>query len=882
MSSPYEQTLFSSLQSFGIEEGRSLPYWLGVYLRKTGPPIGPHLRTILETLRRTVPKEQLGEVLLFSDIPQVASLAGCRPSQMEEFIDFRNDLFSLCQESVPDDGEGGGSPFPACIQDIRPILEDMVSEIPPKVAGAVTKFLEDAQGDISEFYAKIYDPSAYLDGVKYMRDPFREELVPYLESLRDFIGSMRTEEAVRAKVSERLECRKADGDLGKLTGRDFPQGISQLLPVISQMIDTLPTRAANCMRAILGDCLFSVPFFYIFLLHPDDKLDNLPGLGKKTRSQMVPFISRMREFLDSVRTEDDVLAQLGTLQPAASSNETDAWSLSDTAGGEAASLGEKLGHVPVFRLIRNFIEGQAGSLGVVFREGLPIYASRTPLSGKDLSVRLSLSLEWIRQLRKGAFDTLEEYVLSLRSSYSDVDYSFPLPSAELEERVNGSEGTDFNANLILWVLSLLSGGSVVTVVCDLGPGRVGSLRGYAHPLAVDGRTAAQFDFGGFLSRLQEMQGERRTKDVSVPLEEMMSPFVLGGDRSSVVERASRYLAPFLAEEYPLLFRQDGMLVFLANHSKTITQIAEEILERTAKPMTAGQVVGQFRECYPHVKAKESSIKSALTKSGLIIAIGRSGTYVHARYKDQVGITEGERAFVRHMLETSPSKVLPLDDIIAEVTSVNPTREGSRIHNNLMSRTGSGDFQLFYRSGVRYIGLFDGECPPGFLPSYGTARNDSILFPQLEEYLRHEGHFPFGDNAVLSRFWSSKSEAYGNGTMHQACLKWYERILSSYGHYAATRSDFLWLVHYALIARETGMDLGRDSYLGNLSVQDMAVDKETWLRDNIDQYLDSPEGMPAPLRVRFETLMWHLSRVDSSYAMLVALSGIHETNFIFNT
>ncbi len=869
MSTLYEPTLFSSLQSLGIEGGRSLQYWLGVYLRKTDPPISPSLRYVLETLRSSVDREDFPGMFFLCSEKDLGDLLQLKPSSIREFIKFRNDLLPLCQEGIPLEGSAS-SPFPSNIQEIIPLVEDRISDMPGRMSEIAGELFEATGKDIREFYAKILMPRECLGVVKYIRSSLVREMVPRLEELRDFIATVLSEQEVRRLLSERLSLKKSEGDLDSLTGKTFPSNIQDVLPILKERISSLPSRAANCLHSILSDCGGSVKVFYLFLLDPEDKYSTLSGIGEKTKAEMTPAVTSMKDFLSAISTEQDVKREVEKF----SFISQDGLGLGERAWDEVSSLRKKLGHAPLFLVVREFISTRSAKELPVLDKGLAIYSSRSPLSVKELSAHLCISRERTRQLRASALDSIREFVLSLKGQYREGDYPFLLSGGELEEAVNSSEGTDFNGNFILWVLSLLSEGKIA-ILGDPVHTLLGSPRGGGHIIAVDGEVGRYFSFKGFLSKVGTLSEVERLQDEVVPLGELMAPFIREGAPEGTAEAARKNLDRILPGLYPSIYRNDGTLLFPSNKFISKSEILEEILLSSGVPMTLGEVEKAFRERCPGSDFNGSSTKAILTKSENIVPIGVSGRYVHVSFRSKVASTETERAFVRQLLKSSPSHILPVEEVITEVQAVNSSRSRRNISANIKNKTGNGDFQVYYLGGVVYLGLPGEQYPREYFPSYITAKRDSVYYPRLRDYIRTEGHFPFDDVPDLQDFYLKQKSSYEGGTIPAFAKKWYESIMGEFGGYAPTEVDFVWLIHYMLIANETGMDLGEDTYLAELGSNLGLMGNRGWLQENIDLYLDSPENMAVPLRERFVRLVSHLCSVQSRYKTMASLSGIPE-------
>ena len=629
---------------------------------------------------------------------------------------------------------------------------------------------------------------------------------------------------------------------------DHKQFFDQLLTADRLFLSRLPgnnvfTRIEirNLRKTLLDDLELNLPVDLIDLPNEHLVIDETPKLTAAD-------VDESNETIDKDRVVEELT------EPSVEPTEV-VESISDTISSDkdyysedvlhAVEIWKRLGYLPYFAAIDSYIERLKEPDRTIAKEGIRLYYGQEISSVDDLSYRLNLTHVSVRNRRYKILNNLESFFHGMGQAgvFNENPYKFQMN--HVENDINTSENTHFCLPFIYWAL-----GSTFQDLTLLGDATkcLTAIDNSRHALFLAPTALFEFfDFEGFISEMYSLLKVKRIDEERVNLRVLLSKHIIVQyceDYLSDIELTCRtflYINFLLDVDY-------GCIIFPANKKKTNIQIVEDIVKSAGQPLSLTEILNVTLFDYPEREWTENSIRGAIRLSGRIIATMPSGKYAWNDGQQVERKMISVCSCVDEYLQSLPERIATSTAVTEYVIGYIPDTNEEKIVYRLYSDQ-ERNLCLFFKEGIRYIGYADGEYPDDFFsyPSdYRVALNYSIMFPKFVHFVQENHRYPFSrsedeDEVKIRLFWIRTEKLYEKGELDTRTTRYFEKVSKEYSRYKMDKTEFLWRVQYAHIAKQLGMTLSEEIIL--LLRNEPSEDNGTWFKRNMSDYRYRIDRMP---------------------------------------
>jgi hypothetical protein len=532
---------------------------------------------------------------------------------------------------------------------------------------------------------------------------------------------------------------------------------------IIEHLDFLSNRSYNALSAFLhGD--FSFLNLHLKILS-DNKFNfrNIRNVGSKSLFELEKFTETLRDFVLNLRIE--IL-------------EVDLTSIQEKYFFPKTFLGSKIPNEivdskSVFKLVDFLIRNNnifQPKENVIFQGSCKIFNDQGYSSDVELSVKLNISRERVRQLRKqiltnieskfdfvkGIVDTvLERFDLDLNRNLIVVDES-------LSNDLNRVNGTNFTVEFNAVLLSILHQ-SRLRILGDVGhilasKRRAINSQDFVRNLyLIDHSFYDFFNFHDMCHDIHNRLSEKIVESYSFHFSAYLSGFSKKSDSAFITE-IKPIAEQIISLEYDLFLDCDDRIIFEKSSVKNLSDSVVDTLGKIGVPSRLDVIFNKLHFFYPNVISSQESLRSIIHRTPEIICISRSGTYGLKTWEaEERGIKGGTiRRMVVELLSVNLEPV-HISKIASYVLQFRPNSNEKSIYYNLKMDE-SNTFAFFQDSNVGLIGRnYDSRYQ--FLSGTHT-RNSGINLEELVEFINEKKRMPDSretTEAKLYRFYYRKKK-----------------------------------------------------------------------------------------------------------------------------
>lgn len=608
----------------------------------------------------------------------------------------------------------------------------------------------------------------------------------------------------------------------------LPSNIDILLPILQERMNEFDTRPRNCINRIFRDCKNSIATFYNRILTPD-YLSQTYQAGKKSMPEILRFCDNTREYIEQFADEASVSLELRKYQMVAELG------LPQNIVDELLQKERKLGYFPMFYAIRLYLENLSEEEMSLINNDMHIYQNQTLQKRQHTATNLNRTIEMVRLKRAKLIENLSMYF----KKYSSLGFASSNPyyclMRHFENEINMVEETNFSLDFITWVIGCvyndftLIGSPIKTIGA--------SMLSNQHLSVVPTKLINLFDFEGFIKRVYELNGEKRSGEHRVSVKELMRPYLKVQsceDRLFEIEEACRTI---LLLQFPMVV-ESGHVILTANKNKTLQMIVEEILRNAGRIMTLDEITKEYRKLYPGKKTADNSLHSALNGNKNILPIGRSSTYTLAEW-DKPELRGGTiRMLVQECIDLTNEKIASTKKICDYVMRFRPDTNERSILSNI-SLDSKKELMFFCKNGERYLGYANKKYSTEYFPVEKDAvitMNNSIYYPMLLSFIQKNHRFPFSSSSdtqenLLYTFWRRQGIRYKQHTLDNHSMLYHEKIQSMCGEYKMGKDEYEWKVQLAHAYVKYNIPVDDLNLLKVKPLEDV----EIWLFRNLNDY-----------------------------------------------
>jgi len=480
--------------------------------------------------------------------------------------------------------------------------------------------------------------------------------------------------------------------------------------ILKYRFSKLSVKSSNALKSYMQSDI-SIPGVLFILCHPESKLRNILHVGVSIISEINDFVNSLLELIDTVSNcpnEEDVNIQLFN------SFLIQKFSLSQTILDKIMGPRDDFSKgLPIFKTLNVLIEN-----GILFDDqerqlftwGFNYYTNKKALTLDQLAAKIELSRQRTRQLRlillkklTVLFSFLSEIEISSINLYGiDFNCDYIVIQEGLVNEMNKNEGTNFNAQFVLKILSVIMQDrfvligdekSVLFKMNSYGP------YNWQSTYLVSKKCADVLDFEKLIHNIAFRLSERIEDDFGFNFQTYLLDFQKEKCHD-LMENISGIAEYMLFYEFELCIDTYDNIFFKYKKIKQVYQYSYEALEKLGKPSKLDAIYEKVIELNEYFMMDKNSIRVSMRRDAGFVPIGRTGVYGLKKWETEIDDFKGGtiRAIAEEFLE-GQSEPRHIDEV-AEF--VNNYRNGTskNIYKNL-NKDESKRF-VFYRGSL--IGL----------------------------------------------------------------------------------------------------------------------------------------------------------------------------------
>ncbi|WP_320053164.1 hypothetical protein [uncultured Acetobacteroides sp.] len=459
----------------------------------------------------------------------------------------------------------------------------------------------------------------------------------------------------------------------------------------------LTGRSSMALRGVLRDDL-SLKNVWDSLVQADFNPQHIVRSRTKSFQEIVKVISAIKAQVHHLEGQDGILLLDDDFQRLGSG----AFCLSDTDSTTSSSITG----IRIFSLLNQLIE--AGCVfppleKAVFTGCLVCYTDEKWKTLAELSERLGLSKERVRQIREEVYSRLLEVLFYFRTLAPNVAVQYGLDAAKpciaIDEtfvrEINRSEGTSFSSQFIGKVLSVILSDRLVLLGDEFDAYYNKHLKEGYHwkrPYLIQQQYAHAYDFSMLVDHASAQAKMSRSNTIPIHLMGGISS-LLKEERLGKQNEIVAVIEFLLYNEAGLTIDQHRNIVINRNVPKNETDYICEILEELRRPANADELYDKLRERCPDSTISMDNLRSRCQWDWRMIFFGKSSTYGLKAWDDEQNMKGGSiRDIVEEYLRQY-DEPKHLDDITQHVL----------LYRNIDKKTISANLQLENSNRFKFFG-----------------------------------------------------------------------------------------------------------------------------------------------------------------------------------
>lgn len=466
---------------------------------------------------------------------------------------------------------------------------------------------------------------------------------------------------------------------------------SLLLNILKYRFSKLSVRSSNALKSFM-DSDINMQGVKFILSNTETELRNIRNVGVNSISEINDFVDSLKELIETVSSysdEHDIIVELFN------SFLIQKFSLDQKVFAEISENYDFSNGLPVFKTIHTLIENEiifSKKKKQIFKFGFNYYLGSDVLTLDQIATKLELTKERIRQLRlkllnglSDSFSFLSEIEISSMNLYGiDFDCDYIVIKEDLINEINRVENTDFNAQFVLKILSVIVPDLFVLIGDEksvLFNVNVRESYNWQNTYLISKKYSDIFDFEKFIDDVCFRLSERKEEDYYLTFQTYLLDFQKENCQN-LMESISQIAEYMLFNEFELCIDTNDNIVFKRNTIKQVYEYSYHALEVLGKPSKVSAICRKVNELYPDYETDENSIRASMKKDNGFVPIGRTSIYGLKKWEKEIDDFKG--GTIRDIAEEFlQSKAQPkhIDEITAFVNNYRNTTSKS-IYANL--------------------------------------------------------------------------------------------------------------------------------------------------------------------------------------------------------
>ena len=377
----------------------------------------------------------------------------------------------------------------------------------------------------------------------------------------------------------------------------------------------------------------------IFILsNPESELRNIRNVGVSAIAEINDFVNSLLELIDTVSNcsnEEDIDIQLFI------SFLVQKFSLSQILLDKILGPGDDFSKgLPIFRTLNVLIEN-----GILFDDqqrqlftgGFNYYTNKKALPPDQLADKIELSRQRTRQLRitllkklPVLFSFLSEIEISTLNLYGlDLECDFIVIEEKFVNEMNKNEGTNFNAQFVLKILSVIMPDRFVLIgdeksVLFNNMNSYGSFN-WQSTYLVSKKYADVLDFEKLIKDIAFRLYEGNDDDYTFNFKTFLLDFQKENCKS-LLNNITGIAEYIVLNEFELCIDTYDNILFSRKKIKQVYQYSYEALEKLGKPSKLDAIYEKVIELNEYYETDKNSIRASMKREAGFVSIGKTGVF----------------------------------------------------------------------------------------------------------------------------------------------------------------------------------------------------------------------------------------------------------------
>jgi hypothetical protein len=500
---------------------------------------------------------------------------------------------------------------------------------------------------------------------------------------------------------------------------------------------SLSVRSHNVILSYLNGNLKVKNFVSKILIPNSFNLYKLKNIGIKSIKELEIYITIIKEYLIEVSQSEDE-SKLISLKNKLLIQRT--FSISKIPS-------EILETESIF-LIVNFLLNENAFFEkdrtLILKKALKIYKEQKEITLEEISEKVNLTSERVRQIRKFLVDTLFDQLIFLKNFNDDINQKYNIDRSLNHivindtdvERINSKNEVSFSKEFIFFTLySYISDThSLVGNVQDVLLPQYFKARNrhnWNNFYLIEKEIVKEIDFNALANDIESRISDRIEESYSFSFKSYLSKF-LNNNNIVILDLAFPIAEKIVNDEFELYLDLDENIIFKRNTNKQAYEYSYEALEQLGKPSKVKGILEKVLELHPNYNTDEAKIRVSMKRKNGFVPIGRKSVFGLKKWEKELDNFKGgtirtiSEEFLLNFNEPQHKK-----EIEKYVKQFRPKTNANSIYNNLYIDE-SNTF-VFYEN--YYIGISSKKYSNDFKILSKTASPSKHTWEESLEILK---------------------------------------------------------------------------------------------------------------------------------------------------
>ncbi|WP_347174614.1 hypothetical protein [Polaribacter uvawellassae] len=519
--------------------------------------------------------------------------------------------------------------------------------------------------------------------------------------------------------------------------------------------NSLSVRSQNAILSYLNQNLKVKNFATKILIPNSFKLNKLKNVGSKSIRELDVYITIIKEYLIEVSQSEDE-KKLISLKNKLLIQRT--YSISKIPS-------EILETESIF-IIANFLLNENAFFEKdrtdILKNALKVYLNQKELTLEEISKKVNLTSERVRQIRKFLVDSLFDQLLFLKNFNDDINQKYNIDTNlnqiiiedNVFERINDINNVSFSKEFIFFILYTYISDShkLLGDIQDvLLPQyfKVRNRHNWKNFYLIEKDIVKEIDFNAIANDIDNRISDKIIESYSFNFKSYLSRF-LTNNNIDFLDLVFPIAENIINQEFELHLDLNENLIFKRNTKKQAHEYAFEALEHLGKPSKVKEIFEKILELYPNYNTDEPKVRVSMKRKNGFVPIGRKSVFGLKKWEKELDNFKGgtirtiSEEFLLNFNEPQHKKVIE-----KYVKQYRPKTNANSIYNNLYIDE-SNTF-IFYEN--YYIGLTSKKYSNNFKILTKTASPTRQTWEEslevLKEFISKEERLPYSSGCSKS-------------------------------------------------------------------------------------------------------------------------------------